>query len=175
MGIALPGKTVCVAGAGGVGRTFAIECALSGAAVTLATRPTGEQSAQRIIADAKALMPQVKIEHALLNGLNRPFDLLINATPCGMYPKTQVSPIGQELLQGCRAVFDCIYNPTKTKLLLDSERLNIPSAGGMDMLVWQAVKAHEIWYGGTFHTADISQLIRDMSAQVDQDFPATLA
>ena len=40
------------------------------------------------------------------------------------------------------------------------------------MLVWQAVRAHEIWYGFTYETPAIEQLIRDMEAEVDRLFPA---
>lgn len=71
--------------------------------------------------------------------------LIVNTTPVGMYPNTGVSPISLEDFPACQAVIDIIYNPAKTRLLLDAESRGIPCAGGLKMLVAQAKRAAELF------------------------------
>lgn len=72
-------------------------------------------------------------------------DIIVNTTPVGMFPNTGVSPVSLGDFPRCRAVLDLIYNPARTKLLLDAETLNIPHADGLTMLVAQAVKSAELF------------------------------
>lgn len=71
-------------------------------------------------------------------------EVLINATPVGMYPNNLKSVIKLGKIKP-KAVFDVIYNPNKTSLLMDCDRLRIPNDNGLRMLVYQAVKACEIF------------------------------
>ena len=71
-------------------------------------------------------------------------DVLINATPVGMYPNNLKSVVRIGKIKP-EAVFDVIYNPNKTSLLMDCDRLRIPNDNGLRMLVYQAVKACEIF------------------------------
>ena len=45
------------------------------------------------------------------------------------------------------------------------------TSGGMAMLVWQAVKAHEIWDGDRYTDEEVAAIIKEMQAEVDRDFP----
>ena len=72
-------------------------------------------------------------------------DIIVNATTIGMYPNNGVSLINLEKFTKCSGVFDLIYNPHLTRLLLDAKRLNIPYANGLIMLVAQAKKASELF------------------------------
>ena len=74
-------------------------------------------------------------------------DVIVNATPVGMYPGNGESPVDLSLFPSLSGVFDLIFNPLKTKLLLDAERLSIPYAGGLYMLVAQAKKSYDIIKG----------------------------
>ena len=65
-------------------------------------------------------------------------DLLVNATPVGMYPKNGVSPVSLSGFPKLKGVLDMIYNPARTALLLRAEELGIPCANGLYMLVEQA-------------------------------------
>ncbi len=69
--------------------------------------------------------------------------ILVNATPLGMYPNTGVSPAELDRFPACEAVLDVVYNPARTKLLLDAEARGIPHAGGLIMLVAQARRSAE--------------------------------
>ncbi len=71
--------------------------------------------------------------------------IIVNATPVGMYPETGNSPIDINDFKKCEAVLDLIYNPSKTRLILDAEKKGIKTANGLGMLVAQAKKACEIF------------------------------
>ncbi len=70
-------------------------------------------------------------------------NIVINTTPCGMYPKVGFSAIDLEKLPMVEAVFDAVYNPLKSKLVLDARKKGITAVGGLYMLVSQAAFAVE--------------------------------
>ena len=72
---------------------------------------------------------------------HRDADIIINATPVGMYPNTGVKLIDLTDFKSCKGVFDVIYNPYKTALVKQAEALGIPASGGLCMLVAQATAA----------------------------------
>ena len=72
-------------------------------------------------------------------------DIIVNTTPVGMYPDTLISPIDLNVFPRLSGVFDLIYNPQRTKLILDAQALNIPTGNGLSMLVAQAKKASELF------------------------------
>ncbi|MBK5253787.1 MAG: shikimate kinase [Peptostreptococcaceae bacterium] len=74
-------------------------------------------------------------------------DLIINTTPVGMYPNNGESPIDIKKFRNLNAVIDIVYNPYKTKLLLDAEKKGIKTISGLGMLVAQAKAASELWQG----------------------------
>lgn len=67
--------------------------------------------------------------------------LLVNATPLGMYPNTGAAAVDVAQFPHLEGVLDVVYNPARTKLLLDCERLGIPCWNGLWMLVSQAVQS----------------------------------
>ena len=79
--------------------------------------------------------------------MDRGAELIVNATPVGMWPETGQRPLELSEFPACRGVADLIYNPLRTRLLLDAERLGIPCADGLWMLVVQAQKAAELFTG----------------------------
>ena len=86
-------------------------------------------------------------------------NVVINCTPVGMYPnKNGESPIILDRFKGCSGVFDMIFNPAKTKLLFDAERLGIPSVNGLPMLVAQAKKACELFVGEDVPDREIDRI-----------------
>lgn len=166
-------RPVCVLGAGGVGRMFAIEASLCGAPVTLAVRESSIDKALGVQSDIRAARPKAPVrvvELSRLAALEEDFHLLINATPSGMYPNIGASPVDKPLLARCEYVFDSIYNPTETRLLREAREAGCKTRGGMAMLVWQAVKAHEIWDGAAYRPEDIEALIAEMATEVDRNF-----
>ncbi len=74
-------------------------------------------------------------------------DLIVNATPVGMYPNTEESLIPKNLFQPYHTVFDVIYNPLKTKTLHLAEEKGAEVINGLDMLVGQGAASFKIWTG----------------------------
>lgn len=74
-------------------------------------------------------------------------DVIINTTPVGMYPNNGESPVDLSLFTRLIGVVDMIYNPCRTALLLQAEKRGIPAVGGLTMLVAQAKRANELFFG----------------------------
>ncbi len=77
--------------------------------------------------------------------LHKDAAILVNTTPVGMYPHNGESPVDLQNLPNLQAVLDVVYNPARTKLILDAEEMGIPCVSGLLMLVAQAARACEIW------------------------------
>lgn len=77
------------------------------------------------------------------------YSLLVNTTPIGMLGKFGgMSPVEVQALQTLKkdaVVYDVIYNPKKTVLIKDAQKLGLRTITGLDMLIYQAVAAQEIW------------------------------
>lgn len=81
------------------------------------------------------------------------YAMLVNTTPIGMLGKAgDMMPVEMYALESLNhdaVVYDVIYNPKKTVLIKSAEKLNLRTITGLDMLVFQAVAAQEIWFGNT--------------------------
>lgn len=81
------------------------------------------------------------------------YAMLVNTTPIGMLGKAgDMMPVEMYALESLNreaVVYDVIYNPKKTVLIRAAEKLNLRTITGLDMLVFQAVAAQEIWFGNT--------------------------
>jgi len=149
-------------GCGGVGRMIAIEAVRHGARLTVSVPQGFEDTVEPVkeYARANGFSDDIKVVNP--ENISGKFDLLINASPVGMFPKVEACPVSEEIISDCGFVFDVIYNPEKTKLMQTAEKHGIKTCGGMAMLVWQAVVAHEIWSGAKYNDSDIAELIADM-------------
>lgn len=124
--IAIAGRKVIVLGSGGASLTVC--CVLKDL-------------------DAKEVVVISRSGRENYDNLPRHYDaeIIVNTTPVGMFPDNLQSPITLEKFTHCRAVVDIIYNPLRTKLLLDAERLQLPAVNGLAMLVAQGKRAAEIF------------------------------
>jgi 3-dehydroquinate dehydratase / shikimate dehydrogenase len=136
--IPLRGSRALIFGAGGAARAVAFALAESGASVGICAR-RAEQ--------AKALARAVGGEVVERSRLRREyFDAIVNATPVGMHPGTNRSPLEAKELN-CRLVFDLIYRPRVTKLLQLAARRGIETVSGFEMFLAQGTAQWEIWTG----------------------------
>ena len=124
-GIAVSGKKALVLGSGGASVTAQAVLADLGAEVVVISR-SGENNYQNLHRHADAA-------------------LLVNTTPVGMYPNTGEAPVDVSRFPALEGVLDVIYNPARTQLLLDCEKLGIPSFNGLWMLVAQAKQSAQ-WF-----------------------------
>ena len=161
---------VTVIGCGGVGRMICIEAARQGARLTIAALEKDLPLAKKVVEEIRSqnFSRDVKIE-VISGGMlesSEGGNLLINATPAGMFPKVDNMPCTESVVERFDFVFDVIYNPKETKLLKTARNQGKRAMGGMAMLVLQAVAAHEIWYGAEFEKSDIDKLIADMENSI---------
>lgn len=91
--------------------------------------------------------------------------LIVNATPVGMYPNCPASPLADGTLAQLpqlKAVVDVVYNPQRTGICLQAERLGIPYRSGLPMLVWQAVFASELFQGRDLDGINVPGIIDEV-------------
>ena len=142
----LADKRVAVIGAGGTARTAVAAMARLGATVVVYNRT--KEKAEQLARDFDG--KSGKVVAARMEKLcDSCCHVFINATPVGMHPSVDESPLGERLPEFTRdaLVFDTIYNPAKTKLLQQAERAGARTVGGAEMFIRQAVKQFEIWTG----------------------------
>lgn len=77
--------------------------------------------------------------------LHQDASIIINATPVGMYPNTGVSTVDLDMFPQLEGVLDMIYNPARTKLLMNAEQRGLVAVNGLRMLIAQAKNAAE-WF-----------------------------
>ena len=148
-GCEISGSNILFLGSGGVARSVAY--ILSEHANKIVLTDIVENAALAVAKEIKQNMG-ANIEgktssETILKQEIQDADILINATPIGMHPKTDASPISKELLHENLFVFDVIYNPLQTKLMQDATEIGCKTLGGLDMLVNQGVLAFEWWTG----------------------------
>lgn len=91
---------------------------------------------------------------------HRDAELIVNSTPLGMYPNNGAQAVDLTAFPDCRAVLDIVYNPARTALLLQAEKLGIKNAGGLHMLVAQAKRSSELFTGARIDDAEIDRVER---------------
>jgi len=134
----LPNSRVLILGAGGAAHAVAFGLAQAGSCVYVSSRRPEK---------AKALAKATGGHTIAWKHLRHEFfDAILNATPVGMYPNVDQSPLEARELN-CRLVFDTIYNPRQTKLLKLAARRGIETVSGVDMFVAQGTAQWEIWTG----------------------------
>ncbi|MHA1147048.1 MAG: shikimate dehydrogenase [Promethearchaeota archaeon] len=149
MGCSIKGKEILFLGSGGAARSIAY--LFSEEAERIVLTDIIEEQALKIAKEIKENM-DANIKGMLSNEKNiaeqiKNADILINATPIGMYPKIDATPIKKELLHRDLFVFDVIYNPMETKLMKEAAEIGCKTLSGLDMLVNQGVIAFE-WFTG---------------------------
>lgn len=94
-------------------------------------------------------------------------EVIVNATPVGMYPNNLESLLNLKDFTKLKAVADVVYNPLRTKLILDAKRLGIRTATGLKMLVYQGIKANELFFDRKIEKEEskkiYSSIYRDVS------------
>lgn len=93
-------------------------------------------------------------------------EIIVNATPVGMYPDNGKALIDLQDFRSCRAVFDLVYNPLRTELVCKAESLGIPAIGGLYMLTAQAAAAVQIFTGVEISAEKLEAAYRELFKSV---------
>lgn len=145
--ISIKGKKVIVLGNGGAAK--AVCAALS------------DLEAAQIIKVKKNISNEtITYEECYQNHIDA--QVIVNTSPVGMYPNVNESPIDLSLFSTLESVVDVIYNPLKTRLLVEAEEKGCQVADGLIMLVAQAVKAIEIFTHKKLDSSIISSLTHEI-------------
>lgn len=129
-GVDLRNKKVLILGSGGTSKT----------AVAVANS-LGALSVYRVSRTAKE--DCITYENAYKNHTDA--SVIINTTPCGMYPNIIGEPIDIDCFLKLEAVVDAIYNPLFSNLVVKAKNKGINATGGLYMLVHQAAVASEFF------------------------------
>ena len=86
-------------------------------------------------------------------------EILVNTTPVGMWPDMDGRPVDLARLPRLETVMDVIYNPNRTGLLLQAERMGLRCTGGLSMLVHQAVVAEERFFGRPIPDSETERIL----------------
>jgi 3-dehydroquinate dehydratase/shikimate dehydrogenase len=126
-------------GSGGVGKAIAVGLLARGAQVALTDG--NDQRAVELAARLKCRPVPWAERYAV------PAEILVNATPLGMHPKIQETPYDKQRLRAGMVVFDVVYNPECTQLLLDAQSRDCKTVSGLDMFVRQACLQFKLFTG----------------------------
>lgn len=147
-------QTACIIGTGGAARAVCIGLADLGVKrINFYSRNIIDSTPlvnyfKRIFPNIDFNLFQISSTGEILNS-----KIIINTTPVGMLGHSageySVKPIILEQLKKDTVIYDVIYNPLKTMLVKKAEELGLRTIGGLDMLIYQAVRAEEIWTGRT--------------------------
>jgi shikimate dehydrogenase len=98
------------------------------------------------------------------NNISRHYDaeIIVNTTPVGMYPDNGNSPLPLTEFRQLIGVADLIYNPMRTKLLLEAERAGVPCVNGLTMLVAQAEMAARLFLDGPKRPELVDKILREI-------------
>ncbi len=93
-------------------------------------------------------------------------DVIVNTTPVGMYPNMAGIIIDLQKFKNLSVVFDVVYNPIRTFFAQKAEQLGIPYYTGLEMLVVQAIYAHQYFHNKIVNNDVVSNIIRNIKQQV---------
>lgn len=147
-GIDPAGKKALVLGSGGASATVcAVLRQLGAADVTVISR-SGPDNYENLDRHADA-------------------ELIVNATPVGMFPGNGASPVDLGRFPRCAGVLDVVYNPARTALLLQAEARGIPCAGGLYMLAAQGKRAAELFLDKAIDDAETDRVCAMLSREME--------
>lgn len=89
--------------------------------------------------------------------------LAVNCTPVGMFPACPKAPCSLTALPRLEGLVDIVYNPARTALMMEADRLGIPNVGGLLMLVAQAAQAVERYTGRTVGRERIAEVTSSLA------------
>ena len=135
IGLELSGKKVLVLGTGGTSRTASYAAEMLGARVVYRVSRTSREGS-------------LSYEDILRDHTDA--EIILNTTPCGMFPRPAEQPLALGTFTRIKGVVDAIYNPLRSRLVLEAHSRAIPAEGGLYMLVAQAVRASELFLDTTY-------------------------
>ncbi|MEI6578856.1 MAG: shikimate kinase, partial [Eubacteriales bacterium] len=145
-GITFTNKKVLVLGSGGTARTVQAVADDCGAKEIIVVSRTGQVNYGNVYEQTGV-------------------DIIVNATPVGMYPETENSPVELNRFPDCSGVLDVTYNPLFSRLLLQAKQLGIPFANGLTMLAAQAKYSSDLFFHQTTPLDRIDVIVNELTCR----------
>ena len=150
----LEGKKASILGTGGASRAAVVGLAERGVAcIDFYSRNI--INSRQTLEYVRAKFPEVKFNVYQIQNIRSLAEssIVVNATPIGMRgfmaDQMPLERIDLDRLNPSTIIYDIVYNPVKTVLIQEAQKRGLQTIGGLDMLIYQAVAAQEIWFGQT--------------------------
>lgn len=151
------GKSIAILGNGGSARTIAYALLMQDTPTKVTIVGRDQEKSQRLVAEIIKTLglanagtltsrPQA-VALADYASIREEVQIVVNTTPVGMHPNSEVSPLRAEDLVVGQIVFDIVYAPERTRLIKEAEAMGLKTVGGLGMLVHQGCAAFEFWTG----------------------------
>lgn len=147
-GLTLTGKKILVLGTGGASRPVCCACRDRGAAQVISISRSGPDNYENLDRHADA-------------------DIIVNATPVGMYPRNGATPLSLAHFSRLEGVLDLVYNPARTALVLQAVDRGLPALGGLPMLVAQAKRAAELFTSRRIPNRETARIIAAVARETE--------
>lgn len=148
--IKVGGKKIAILGNGGTSKTARAVASSLNAAETL--------TVSRSKKDGTIIYDELYENH-------KDVEIIINATPAGMYPNIFGKPLELSNFTKLSGVVDVVYNPLRTPLILEARKRGIASEGGLYMLVAQAIRASEIFRGIKYDEKTLNTVFKKIKGE----------
>ncbi|MFO7938074.1 MAG: shikimate dehydrogenase [Kiritimatiellia bacterium] len=162
-GLQPEGARVAILGTGGASRAIAFDLAFNARPEKLTLMGIVAEELKQLTRDiaSKTDLPAegVLLDDASLAKTVENSNILINASPVGMYPDVDKSLVPSELLHSGLGVMDIVYNPLTTRLLGDAEEKGLVTVSGLEMFVNQAVIQFESWTGSQAPKEEMREVV----------------
>lgn len=146
-GLNVAGKKVLVLGSGGASMPVRAVLNEAGARVTVISR-SGENNYSNLHLHADAAV-------------------IVNTTPVGMYPNVGKTPLNLDQFPALEGVLDIIFNPARTRLLMDAEKRGVVAMNGLLMLVAQAKESAEWFTASPIDNSIIDRVYTSLRRQME--------
>lgn len=146
-GVSLKDKKVLILGSGGTSNT-----------ATAVAEFMGATEIKKVSRNAKEGYITYEEAYCKCND----FQVIINTTPCGMFPDIGNSAVDLDKFASLEAVFDAVYNPLKSKLICDAQNKGLVASGGLYMLVSQAAYAVEKFVDAPVNEEQVGKIFRNL-------------
>ena len=146
--IEIKNKKVLILGTGGTSKT--------------ATSVLKDMEAKEIIYASRKVNKENEYSYEEILKYHNDVNVIVNTTPCGMYPNNDDSILDISSFKNLEAVCDVIYNPLKTQIILDAIDRGLKYANGLYMLVSQAVIASNYFTNGEVDINIIDSIYKEI-------------
>jgi shikimate dehydrogenase len=160
MGLTFAGQAIAILGNGGSARTLAFTLLTQDVPSRVVLVGRDKQKTQRLADEITETLnkpgshfSKTKLEmletctFADYGRIAPEIQIVVNATPVGMHPNSEFSPLATTELHTGQIIYDIVYVPEQTRLIRDAQALGLKTVGGLGMLVHQGRASFELWTG----------------------------